>query len=708
MPYDDALAYIGRRAVTADAAAHTGLFVTESAQSVEPTFYPRPALVIPYMDPAGAPTGFGRVRYFDPPEVGGVRKRQIRFQQPRGTAPQIYLPRVVGHDWRATLADPQQPLVITEGEIKALSVQTNTGLPCMGLGGVFMWADHKRPLPLLTDTAWTRRRVFIVFDSDIDTKVGVQLAEARLAQFLLRQGAVVHTARLPPAPDGGKQGADDFIAAVGAQAFLSALQSTRSMTDMDLRVLELNQEVAYLDGEEKLIEIATGNLIRKDSFTSGSRYSTLRVPVQDGNKIKMASVAEAWLRHPMARRHANTQFLPGGEDVIEREGATWLNSWKEQPCEPGDVTMFRDLTRFIFADSLGDDWEWPIRLLAYKAQNQTRKIPLAIMLIGEQGSGKSAWAAMARRAFGDYGAARAGKDLDQDWNGFIERSLVVVIDDVSTRQMRANIEKIRNWISEPRIERHEKFLKNREVDNFALFIFTGNPRDAAAFSHDDRRFLVVGVPKRNAGVEVYGPLWNWIQSSVSGPALYHYLLNYDLDGWEPPIQAPVTAEKRMAHEESLSPFERLARDMQTSDANVVEMWLRSAEQWAMSILSTPGSAETPRANELLSALQHFPIRPWYTADELCLMFPHMLADLQRNNRFWSNAATSGRVSTALRNSGIWFLRCSDHPDGFMWHGRRQQFLVICPSASPREMTQVEFDAAMAGMGNFQPAMRMRT
>lgn len=708
MLYQRALDYITERAVTESAAGGAGIGITEDAKNVDSTFYQRPALVLTYHDPSGEPTAFKRVRYFDPPEIGGLRKKTIRYQQPKGTAPEVYLPRVAGHDWRAVLADPQQPIIITEGEIKALSVMSNTNVPTMGLGGVFMWADNKTMLPLLEQTAWYRRRVFIVFDSDIDTKVGVQLAEARLAQWLLKQRAVVHSCRLPPSLDGGKQGADDFIAAQGADAFLSALTTSRSLTDMDLRVLELNREVAYLDGEEKLIELATGNLIRKDSFTSGSRYSTLKVPMQQKDKIVMQPVAQAWLTHPMATRYANTIFLPGGDETVRRDGATYLNSWREQPCRPGDVSHFRDLTRFIFGETLGEDWEWPIRLLAFKVQNQTRKIPLAIMIIGEQGSGKSLWGALARSAFGEYGQSKNGKDIQQDWNGFLEKALFATIDDVSVRQMRANIETIRNWISEPRIERHEKYLKNREVDNYAFLIFTSNHRDAAAFAHDDRRFLVVGAPKREMGAEWYDPIYAWLRSGEAGANLYHYLLNYDLAGWEPPIVAPTTAEKRMAYEESLSPFERLARDMQSSDAHVVEMWLRSAEQWAMSVIGSPGHDETPRANELLVAIQHFPIRPWYTADELCHMFPHMLSELHQQMRRWSAATLPGKVSTQLRNNGIYFLKNTDDPDGFMWRGRKQQFLIVCPNAPyPRSLSQMEFDAAMAQMGNYQPTTGRR-
>lgn len=708
MVYQQGLRYIAARAVTEAAAAAAGVGMTDNAHDVDPSYYCRPALVLAYHDAAGAPTGFTRVRYFDPPEVGGLHKRAIRYQQPKGTAPAIYLPKVPGLNWAAVLADPTQPLIITEGEIKALSVTSNTGTPTIGLGGVFMWADNKIVLPILNEAAWARRRVFVVFDSDIDTKIGVQLAEARLAQWLLKRRAVVHSCRLPPASDGGKQGADDFIAAHGAKAFIDALSTTRALTDMDLRVLEMNREVAYLDGEEKLIELATGNLIRKDSFTSGSRYSTAKVPMQAKDKIIMASVALAWLTHPMSTRYANTLFRPGGDETIQQDGETYLNSWHEQSCREGDVALFLGLTRFLFEDTLDDDWMWPIRLLAFKTQHPTFKIPLAIMLIGEQGSGKSLWASLARSAFGEYGSSRTGRDLTQDWNGFLEKALLVTIDDVSVRQMRANIETLRSWISEPRVERKEKYLKNREVDNYALLVFTSNHHDAGAFAHDDRRFLVVGAPKRDHGVEYYDPIYTWVRSGQAGSNLYHYLLHFDLEGWEPPVVAPATAEKQMAYEESLSAFERLARDMKASTVHVVETWLRTAEQWALSVIGTPGHNETPRANEILMAIQVFPVRPWYSADELCHLFPHMLTDLDSTTKRYSHATLPGKVSTMLRNNGIRFLKNTDDPNGFMWKGRRQQFLVVCPSAPyPRAMGQADFDAAMAQMGLFKSVVGSR-
>ncbi|MCB1149924.1 DUF3854 domain-containing protein, partial [bacterium] len=171
MLYEKAVEYITARAVPESAAGAAGIGIVDDAKAVDEGFYPRPALVLNYHDAAGAQTGFRRVRYFDPPETGGVRKKAIRYQQPKGTAPEVYLPRVAGRDWQQILADPAQPLIITEGEIKALSVMFNTGVATMGLGGVFMFADNKAVLPVMEQTAWYRRRVYIVFDSDIDTKI---------------------------------------------------------------------------------------------------------------------------------------------------------------------------------------------------------------------------------------------------------------------------------------------------------------------------------------------------------------------------------------------------------------------------------------------------------------------------------------------------------------------------------------------------------
>src|ERR687897_539824 len=52
----------------------------------------------------------------------------------------------------------------------------------------------------------------ICYDSDIETNENVQIAADRLARLLEAEGAKVFISLLPPAPDGSKQGLDDFFA----------------------------------------------------------------------------------------------------------------------------------------------------------------------------------------------------------------------------------------------------------------------------------------------------------------------------------------------------------------------------------------------------------------------------------------------------------------------------------------------------------------
>lgn len=697
-----ALNYVTERAVPAQIAFHAGFTTVEDASTISDTFSPRAALVLPYFDEHGQPIDFERVRYFEPPLGGGVKKKPIRYQQPKKTAPEIYLPRVQGLDWAQVMQDTTIPIAITEGEVKSLSATVNSGVPFIGLGGVFMWADNKLPIKMFERFNFERREVMIVFDSDIDTNPQVQLAEARLSSYLTKRRAQVKRVRLPTGVDGEKMGADDFIAARGPESFQIVLKSAEALSEMDLRILEMNEKVCYLEEEEKLMTFE-GGMLTKSAFVDGSTFSTLKSAVTSGQKVVMKSVAREWLTSPLARRYKNTLFRPGYDEIVRTDDGIFKNEWREQPCEPGDVSQFISLTRDLFESTMRDEWDWPIKLLAHKAQNQMHKPPLSIMLIGEQGSGKSLWAKLVSGAFGRYGTSKSGADLNQNWNGFIEKSLVATIDDVSARQMRMNIETIRNWISESKVERIEKYLKNREVDNFCLFIFTTNHRDAGAFAHDDRRFLVVGSPPRKHGKDHYQPIWDWVNTGKAGSNVYHYLLNYDLKGWTPPIAAPVTAEKRMAYEESLTDFSKLARDMRKSDKNIIETWLATAEQWAMSVIGAQGHQDTMKANEILSAIQHFPVRPWYTAHELTQMFPHMLGDLDRRTRNWNHATIEGKVSAELRGHGIYFLQNIDDHDGFKWKGDKKQFLLVCPEMGfPEAMTQVEFDNYMATFGNYTP------
>ena len=113
---------------------------------------------------------------------------------------------------------------VTEGE-KKVDAGVSRDVLMVGQSGVFngqrdkgaMLIDDWYELPL------DGEEYAICYDSDIETNESVQLAADRLARLLRAEGAKVFITLLPPAPDGSKQGLDDFFANGGTVKQLELL-----------------------------------------------------------------------------------------------------------------------------------------------------------------------------------------------------------------------------------------------------------------------------------------------------------------------------------------------------------------------------------------------------------------------------------------------------------------------------------------------------
>src|SRR6266542_3698487 len=125
----------------------------------------RHVLVFPY---DGASNGipmrradeFVRCKLFPP--VADGQGHTIRYYQRAGTPPRLYVPVPA----RAALADPTVPLLITEGEKKALKANQE-GLASVAVGGLWNWQTSGRPLADFDRIDWVERETVIVSDSDV-------------------------------------------------------------------------------------------------------------------------------------------------------------------------------------------------------------------------------------------------------------------------------------------------------------------------------------------------------------------------------------------------------------------------------------------------------------------------------------------------------------------------------------------------------------
>lgn len=696
--YELAAHDLARSGITPDEAQRCGIYPVENARLTYIGFPRVPALVLPYFDPRtrqpmtydGKP--FLRVRFLA--EVHNEDGKLIRYSQPRDSGVHAYFCPAV--DWTPLLDNAAIPLVITEGEKKAASACLR-GIPTIGLGGVFNWREDGKLIPELADIAWAGRQAIVCYDSDAVDNPQVRHAELALCAELQRRGADVRLARLEHSPDGKKQGLDDYIAAGRVDVLMTLLKAAEWVSTLELDVMALNADIAFIEDEDCVYVPAEKLKLSKSGFVMGSRFSALEtdvVRVVKGKPIPTRTkLAPLWLTHPGARRYAGTVFDPASDarEIVTERGVL-LNKWRGFTTQEGDVTPFLELTEHLFSQSEGDAHETVINLLAYKAQNPHIKVPLAVVLIGPQGCGKSMWARLVGLAFAPYNYAVPSKALKADFQPFLEDSLLVVIDEAQAVHVEGARDKLKNLISETQQELNKKHVSQTQIRTYCQFILTSNDRRVGAFERDDRRHIVVACPPKRED-SFYDHLVAWEKGG--GPArLMHWLLNYDLKGWIPPKMAPMTSEKHMAYVEALKPVERLAEEMLTADYNVVQMWIDAAMTWARVAQAGSNPQDAARGREIEQVLGSAQIRPFYTPEELAMMFPAIVAQLYGSRKIETTPA--GEISRQLRNNGIPYLKCKDNPQGFRWRGRIMQFLVIAPQDSLRDgITQSEFETLMA-------------
>jgi hypothetical protein len=701
-----AIADLERSGIAAADAERAGLFSVDYASTIYPEFRPLPALVLPYFTPGGEiatfirgsdALPFCRIRYLTAQAekpTGFVARKDQRYTQPKASGVKVYFPPLV--DWSRILEDVREPCLLTEGEKKSLAAAI-AGFPVLALGGVFNFMAGPSLIPELASAQWAGRDVYICFDSDAATNPNILAAEARLVDELqVKRGAKCYLVRLPAEGD-SKVGLDDYLAKHGAAAFVSLLQAAPSLGSLDAKVVALNQSVAWISRENLIYDLKTKLFISKDSFVNGEHYGAIKHITVGGTQRsapKEISVAATWLKHPHAKRFSEVLFRPSqGPTVIGDHGRPALNLWGGFDPGEGSVEPFLQLNKFLFQNLPENLRDLPLKILAYKAQNPQIKVPLALVLLGEQGSGKSLWTECVVESFAPYGTYLTSRSFYSEFQGWLETSLMAAILEAKPEDLERGSDMLKSLISDLQRPMNEKYRPARLINSYTFYILTSNEKAAGAFSHDDRRMFVTDCPRKREA-EFYKPISEWKNKQGGPKALLGYLLNMDLKGWVPPASAPMTAEKDMARQESLTVVERLAEEMRTAgDANVVAEWLQRATKWANEAIQRNDSRLVEAARATLANIATYPIRPWYTPEELTLLFPYLSETLYGSK--FDRSTPAGQISRELRNAGIHYLRCADNPKGFVYKGLLRQFLVICQTDDWREpMTQDEFDRRM--------------
>lgn len=710
--------------MTPEQAAEAGYFEVANARDIYPDFTTTPAIIIPYrqldgslatFERGGKQFPFCRARYLnrkDRRSAWGQIDKAIRYAQPSKSGTRVYFPP--WQDWQFIANDVNQPIIITEGESKSV-IGSAAGFPVIALGGVFNFsAGIDSLLPELLAFKWRGRDVYIIMDSDAATNPSVMTAEARLVDELMRKhGARCYIVRLPQ--DGeDKEALDTYLEKFGPDALVKLMSAAPALGALDAKIVGLNRSVAWIDREGMVYDISKRMFIRKDNFVNGSEYGAIKhlsVGSTQRKPTVEVSVAERWLKSPHAQRYSEILFRPGEGRIVQGEGGrAALNMWEGWDPQPGDVTPFLELSEFLFQNLPADIRDMPLRLMAYKAQHPQEKIPIAMVLIGPQGCGKSLWCDTIGAAFAPYSTTIPSSKFGGGFHSWMENTLFCQIQEVEPQHVQQYGERLKSIISDRHQMMNEKYRPERLIISYTQYVLTSNKRAVGSYSHDDRRMFVIDCPKPGAfPAATYETLGEnkgrWFHSG--GPQwLLHFLLNWDLQGWKPPAHPPTTAEKLLAHAEGLTLVQTIAEEMKFGPEQIVLQWARTAMAWSDANLASSDSKRVAQARAIAEALPHMPVRPFYTPEELAKLLPHVVESLQGSRM--DRSMPPGQLSRELREAGINYLVNRDDPAGFAYKGRLCQFLVVAQPEEWREpITQDYFDQYLANCPTFGQLRRQK-
>lgn len=513
----------------------------------------QPSLKIPYLDPKGKDTDFYRIRL-----LGGINgfahqmEKPLRYLQPPSSGIQVYFPKVDDLDWMQVLANPEAPIIITEGEIKALAASL-VGLPTLGLGGVDSWRSKATKTSLIRDLEaipWKGRKTYICYDSDVSVKPQVADAARRLAEELGSRGARVYDAGLV-SPDGSKVGLDDFIVRFGVDALVLHLQEAPEFKEVQ-ELHKFNSRFVFIRAMAQIYEETTCHFYDSNKFMNAVEanaiYQVVKPTPNGGMRTEKRSVAKDWIMWPSRRTVQAVNYVPGSDNLIhtDKNGTLELNVWRGWGALPkkGNIDPWRKLFRYLTGGESDATRQWFERWLAYPLQKPGAKLYTAVAMWGAQtGTGKTLLGETMIRIYGSNGQRIGAKQLSSAYNSWAQRKQFIMGDEITGNDSRGHADELKGLLTGEWIRINEKYQPEYDLPNCVNFYFTSNHPDAFFLDDYDRRFLILEAPDVRMVQEEYTDYHKWLYGE--GPsALFDYLLRVDLGDFDP--RAP--ALRTRAHE----------------------------------------------------------------------------------------------------------------------------------------------------------------
>lgn len=532
-----------------------------------------PGYFIPY-PPVFGREPFGRYRFLGSDEelikLNVDPKR--RYRQLPGTGCRLYFPPLLKgmRDWETVAKDIGIRLIFIEGEKKSYTVVARTGEYAIGIGGVSNWAPEKvedvviqrdggikpkkgkptKPrivrieLKEFKYIVWPGRIVIINFDwPDVVINNSVRLEREKFAAFLASLGADVRVIDLGTDLNSAKVGADDFLKANDAQAYVKLLNDAEPLARDGLSRMRARYTKiiipanTYYDREARELISAT------DFYGSTKHLLTY----DEEGKEQFAS--QAFDRDPVWA--TRLVFQPGEQPlgfVADRPVGgvrRAFNVWPGMPVpKQGDISALLEVferLREINDPAACDAFEcwcaWPL------ARPRECKMKLGIVLYSrEQGTGKTLMAEILGKAYDPSTVTMViASDLHSSFNYWAKHRQFIIANEATPSK--SDAERLKSTVTETVVTVNTKNVHSYQIENRFNIIFTTNRMDSLAIDETDRRFVILQFPVLPPAL-IARLIRLRDDPETPGALLWHWQNRMSLSKFDPGMRAPMSEAKQ--------------------------------------------------------------------------------------------------------------------------------------------------------------------
>lgn len=208
---------------------------------------------------------------------------------------------------------------------------------------------------------------------------------------------------------------------------------------------------------------------------------------------------------------------------------------------PGNVRPILDLLEHLCGQD-EDIYSWVLDWCAYPLQHLGAKLPSAVIMHGDEGSGKNLFWECYASLYGEYAKVVGQDQLEDKFNDWISKTCFVIGDEVLSRQEMRHLKgKLKAMISGKTIQINTKMMPVRSERNHVNMVFLSNEIQPNAIDSSDRRYLVVWTPPKLERA-FYQQVADCMASG-GREAFMHFLLQRDLAHFDPYAPPPETAAK---------------------------------------------------------------------------------------------------------------------------------------------------------------------